>query len=322
MSAAERTGPAAPSDASRTEAGGTRVRFSLRDDREGLEALGHPPPVAASLSPSLATRLAWRVTGLRAESLVAEDDRAGVIGCVQFVRERSDSGTWMFGHWRVAMPWRRRGIGSALIDEGLRLLPEIRRLYSYVDRGNQISISAHLNIGFEMAPEVHGSAPIGALSTIGPATPAIRMEPRRRGDGPRLADLYRRAMGPLWFRLFPGERHRFTPALGAGTEGPVLDLLRGLRAGPARLAIVSGGGLPVGFVAWRGGAAPPILYTDPDACDGGLLARVAARLLALGVRRDAEILLRGLPAAFLASSGPISTRVLMGLPDASRGLAR
>jgi RimJ/RimL family protein N-acetyltransferase len=322
MSAAERSGPSGSSGAIRAESRLPRVRLSCRGDREALEMLGHPPPVAASLSPSLTTRLAWVLAGLRARALVAVDGSARVVGSVQFVRERSDSGTWMFGHWRVATPCRRRGIGRTLIVEGLRLIPAIRRLYSYVDRGNQVSVSAHLNIGFEMAPEIQGSAPLGALSTIGPTAPAIRFEPGRRGDLPLLTDLYRKAMGPLWFRLFPGDRHRFWPALGAGTEGPFLDLLRGLRAGPALLAIVSDAGPAVGFVAWRGGAATPTLFVDPAACDAALLARVAARLVALGARRDAEILLRGLPIGLLASAGPVAARLLMGLPDAASRLGR
>ncbi len=299
------------------EAGRVRVRFSRASDRPALLALGHPPPVAAALSPSAATRLAWALTGLKARALLAEVVPTGsVLGSVQFVRSRGDSGTWMFGHWRVAPQRRRRGIGRLLIDEGLRLLPAIRRLYSYVDWGNEVSVEAHLRLGFEAAAEIQGSAPLGALSAIGPAAPAVRLVPADRSAARELAELYRKAMGPLWFRLFPGDDRNFSPALGTGTEGPALLLLRALREGPARILLVADAGPPSGVVVWRRAAPGPTLFADPARCDAALLARLAARLMAQGAARGLDLTLRGLPTSLLASPGPIAARILMGLPEA------
>jgi hypothetical protein len=282
-------------------------------------ALGHPPGVAAILCPRLPERLLRAATGLHASTFVAADPRGGpVVGCIQFVRARVDTGTWLFGYWRVAPGRRRAGIGSRLIVEGIRRLPGVRRLYSFVDWGNEPSIRAQIRLGFELSEEVFASAPLGLLAGIGPSAPGPRIRRAGPGDRRRVDDLYRRAMGPVWERLFPPGRAAFSMALGGGLEGPVAPLLRALRDGRAGISLVdSGGGTPA-FLVLRGGAAAATLFVDPPACDPALLSRVAARLLAEGIPRDLELGLRGVRRRLLESPGPITARLLMGLPEASR----
>jgi len=159
------------------------VRVCGADDRVALERLGHPPAVAAILCPSPARRLAWRLSGTRAVSVVArERGTGGVLGCVQFLRSRRSRETWMFGHWRVAAASRRRGIGRRLLREGIRQLPDARRLYSYVEWDNEGSQEAHARLGFEAGRTLRGSATLGALTTVGAATPALRLDPVRASD--------------------------------------------------------------------------------------------------------------------------------------------
>ncbi len=310
--AAEREG------ASSSDPGSVRIRFSGPRDRAALGALGHPPSIAAVLSPALSTRAAWAISGVESRGIVAEETPAGVIlGSVQFVRARRDTGTWMFGHWRVTPPRRREGIGRRLIAEGLGLIPRIRRLYSYVDWGNEISILAHRRLGFEASGPVAGRASLRALSTIGPPTPPARLRETSREDRAVLLELYKRAMGPVWFSLFPGD-DRFSAALGIGSEGPSLALLGAIRGGRARtLAMHLDDRLPAAFVVVRGAFEKAALYADPSRCDDSLLARVALRLLALGPPRDLGMGLRGLSRALLNAAGPIAARVLMGMPDVS-----
>src|SRR5712691_5836754 len=108
-----------------TNARDARVAVSIRPcrpaDREALRALGQPPEVAAALCPSILTRIAWGLGGLEARAFVAEETRdGGAVGSIQFVRARRSSGTWMFGHWRVAPGRRRQGVGRLLLEEGVR----------------------------------------------------------------------------------------------------------------------------------------------------------------------------------------------------------
>ena len=295
-----------------------QIRFSRPRDRAALAALGHRPAIAAVLSPALPTRAAWAMGGIEARGIVAEEAPAGaVLGSVQFVRARRDTGTWMFGHWRVAPPRRREGIGRRLICEGLRLLPRIRRLYSYVDWGNEISILAHRRLGFESGGPIAGHASLRALSTIGPAAPPGRLRETSDEDRAVLLEIYRRAMGPLWFSLFPGG-DSFSETLGVGSEGPSLALLGAARGGRARiLAVHLEDGPPAAFVVVRGDIEAATLYGNPGRCDGALLAKVALRLLALGASRDLEMEMRGLNRALLEGPGPIAARILMGMPDVS-----
>ncbi len=303
-----------------TNARDARVAFSVRPcrphDRDALRALGQPPEVAAALCPSILTRVAWALGGFEARGFVAEETRGGLaIGGVQFVRARRSSGTWMFGHWRVAPGYRRRGVGRLLLGEGVRRLPGLRRLFSYVDWGNDGSIQAHLRLGFEAAAEIEGRAPLGGLSTVGPAAPSVRLVPASRRDGSALADLYRKAMGPLWLRLFPDDQRSFSPELGTGLGGPALPLLRLLREGRARTFIVRADGPPAGFAVWRGGAGTVALYMDPGVCEGALLAKTAVQLMSLGIPRTLEIVVHGLPPPVLAPRTPIAARILMALPE-------
>jgi GNAT superfamily N-acetyltransferase len=266
------------------------------------------------MAPSRLRRLEWAILGDRVVGLVAEDpEPGGVIGSVQFVRSRRDPGTWMFGHWRVAPSRRRSGIGRLLLSEGVRLLPAVGRLYSYVDWGNQGSLEAHLRLGFESGPQAVASVPLGALSTIGPPAPAVRLGRLRRRSRAALFDLYRRAMGDLWLRLFPR----------LGPDGPPPFERAGWRRwaeilarGPARLYGVENEGGPAGFVVWRGASIR--LFTDPAACGPALLARVAMQLMDRGASRDWWIDLRGLPREILGRPGPIVAQTLMGLDDARR----
>src|SRR5437762_2638271 len=146
------------------------LRLCGAGDRASVERLGHPPAVAAILCPSLPRRMAWRVSGTRAVSVAAVERRTGaVLGCVQFLRSRRSPHTWLFGHWRVAPAVRKRGIGRRLLLEGVRGLTGARRLYSYVEWDNEGSKEAHARLGFESGSTLRGSAPLGALSTIGAA---------------------------------------------------------------------------------------------------------------------------------------------------------
>jgi hypothetical protein len=277
------------------QGGAVRVRFSRRADRVALLKLGHPPGAEEILAPSISGRLRWFLNGTLACGLVAEDATTGtVVGSVHFVRSRRDPATWVFGLWRVAAARRREGIGRLLLREGARVVPGMRRLYSYVDWGNEASILAHQRLGFEAAPEIQGKAGLGALTTIGPAAPAVRLEPAAGAGRAALFDLYARAIGPLWLRLFPGHTPR-----SRGSGWGAWWVRDGERA--------------AGFVRLRGRSVT--LYTDPAACDPGLLARAAAQIAALGVPREQEIDLRGLPRELAARPGPITPRILMGMVD-------
>src|SRR5262245_40130143 len=149
---------------------GVVVRRVRPADRDAIEGLGHPPPIPSLLCPTRPVRIAWRLLGTRAVTVVAEDVRTGsLLGTVQFVRSRRNPDTWMFGHWRVAAQRRRAGIGRRLLVEGRRLASGVGRLYSYVEWGNEVSMAAHERLGFEAGETLLGRAPLGALSTIGPA---------------------------------------------------------------------------------------------------------------------------------------------------------
>ncbi|PYT10713.1 MAG: hypothetical protein DMF51_17675 [Acidobacteria bacterium] len=284
---------------------GIAVRACRPVDRAGLIRLGHPPMVADILCPSPARALLWRLKGTRCATLVAEEmDTGMILGAVQFVRCPRPAGTWMFGHWRVAAGRRRQGIGRRLLREGARLLPDAQRLYSFVDWGNDASIAAHERCGFEAGRSLFGSAPLGLLSTIGPATPALRLEPAGRREWPVLCGLYARAMGSLWLRLRPGLRPRaFLGGALSGLRGALVAVVRG----------ASRGARSSGFVLWEG--ATVTFFADPEACDAALLARVALQVAALGGRRDSTLELRGLPAGLAERPGPFGVRVLMGMPD-------
>jgi len=311
------TGSGPAPDPRRMAPGALRVRRCSARDRLGLEAIGNPAPVAAALCPSLPTRIAWALTGLRAVTFVAENLSEGILaGCVQFVRARCDTGTWMFGHWRVAPAFRRQGVGRRLIEEGARRIPRLRRLYSHVDWGNEISILAHERLGFERAQELQGAAVLGALATIGPVTPAPRLRPASGRDGVEIRRIHAVAMGPLWSRLFPGAGESFSVPAGAAALGPPRMFLRAVREGPARVLFVPGApqGSAAGFVVLRRRGSI-VLYVDPGACNGRLLAGVAAHLLSMGASRDSAVLLRGLPPSILAAPGPIAAMVLMGRAD-------
>jgi len=284
---------------------GIVVRACRPHDRGPLLRLGHPPVVADILCPPSWRGLLWRLKGARAVSVVAEETATGMIlGAVQFVRSPRSPDTWMFGHWRVAAGRRRQGIGRRLLRQGALLLPDARRLYSYVDWGNDASITAHQRCGFEAGRCLFGSAPLGQLSTIGPATPALRLEPVGRRDWPILFGLYARAMGSLWLRLHPG--------LGPRTF--LGGALAGLRA--ALVAVVRGavpGARACGFVIWEG--ATVTFFADPEVCDAALLARVALQIASLGGRRDSRLALRGLPHRIMDRQGPLTAQILMGMPD-------
>ena len=290
-----------------------QVRLSRASDREALAAFGHSPGVAQAFSPSPGRRLAWRLQGIRAVGVLAED-RGGAVGTVQFVRSSGDPGTWMFGHWRVAPARRREGIGRLLLSEGSRLLPGIRRLYSYVDWGNEVSVLAHERLGFEACLLARGSALLGALSTVGPTAPALGFEPRGRRDWPGLFDLYCKACGPTWVSLFPrlGSAAYLDRAGGPGRwpPGPTRRFLPSVRVWSVEEQVGT-----AAMVVRRG--ASLTLYADPARCDAALLARVALRLLAEGARRDQEISLVGLPRGLVARPGPVRVEILMGLPEIS-----
>ena len=297
------------------------IRLCRPADRASIERLGHPPHVADILCPRPARRLAWRLLGTRAVPVLAEEEGTGaVVGSVQFVRSRRSPDTWMFGHWRVAAARRREGIGRRMLVEGMRLLPpQVARLYSYVDWDNDASIAAHERLGFESGRTLWGKAPLGVLTTVGPATPALRLEPVGLRDWPVLFTIYTRAVGSLWLRLFPelGPRNFLGGTLG-GLRAGVVAVARG-QSGAAwsTLAPRAGTGTPdrsvAGFVLWEGEAVT--VFADPAACDHGFLARAALQVMARGARRDLEIGLRGLPRSLAVRPGPIGLQVLMGMPD-------
>jgi len=291
------------------------IRSCGSADRNALQRLGHPPAVVDILCPPLARRIGWRAGGTLSRSAIAVDRQThAVLGSVQFLRSRRDRGTWMFGHWRVAAGRRREGIGRRILGEGAVLLPPGARLYSYVDWGNEASIAAHERCGFEAGRTLRGIAPLSVLTTIGAATPALRLEPAGWGDSSALFGLYARAMGSLWFRLFPGLRPRrfLTPRI-AGFRVLLRAMTRHVeRDGPPTRAGRGEFG-PAGLVVWEGESLT--LYADPAACDAALLARVAIQLTALGARREASLEIRGLPRTFLVRPGPIALQVVMGMPD-------
>jgi acetyltransferase (GNAT) family protein len=296
--------------------GSVRVRPCAPGDGVALRRLGHPPGVPELFLPSLARRLGWRLGRVLASGLVAERaERAEIVGSVRFVRDRREPATWIFEHWRVAASCRGTGIGGLLLREGVRLVPGIERLYSYVDWGNEISFRAHLRLGFEASPSFQGWAELGALSTIGPPSPSVSLEPVRGQHQMELFPLYTRAMGSLWLRLLPGlEPRRF---LAGCEDAPPLAVwgTRALWGAPVRAWIVRAQGPPTALLLRRG--AVVTLFTDPDACNAGLLARVAARMIALGMPRERRIELRGLPRELAARRGLITARILMAMSDVS-----
>jgi L-amino acid N-acyltransferase YncA len=299
---------------------GVRVRLCRPADRGSIERLGHPPSVAGMLCPPPARRIAWRLLGTRAVAVLAEEAGTGaVIGSAQFVRQHRSPGTWIFGHWRVAAGRRRQGIGRRILAEGMRRLPEVTRLYSHVEIDNDASIEAHKRLGFEVGRTLWGSAPLGVLSTIGPATPALRLEPAGARDWPVLFAIYARAMGSLWLRLFPslGPRTFLGGTRGGLRAGAVAVARGGQGAGSDARApgakAISGDRSVAGYLVWESSAVT--LFAEPDACDQALLARVALQVLAQGARRDLEIGLRGLPRSLAVRPGTIVLQELMGMPD-------
>ena len=301
--------------------GGVLVRACGPADRASIERLGHPPGVSRVLCPSLPHRVAWSLSGTRARSVVATDGRTGaVLGCVQFVRSRRSPDTWMFGHWRVLAARRQQGIGRKLLADGLRRLPEARRLYSFVECDNDVSRAAHERLGFEAGRTLRGTATLGALSTLGAATPALRLRRAGTRDWEGLFGIYARAMGCLWLRLFPGIGPRnFLGGARGGVRALAIAVARETHAGGTGGHTVqpwidrARDGTAVGFVVWH--AKGPTFYADPEVCDPGLLARAAIQILARGSRRDDEIRLRGLPRPLAGRPGPITLQVLMGMPD-------
>ena len=295
-----------------------RVRPARSSDNRAIARLGHPSEVAGILSPPPGRLLQWRLTGTPVRSFVAIDRRdEALIGSVQFVRSRGYTGTWMFGHWRVASSQRRRGIGRRLLEEGMEQLPDARRLYSFISADNSVSIAAHGRLGFEPGRTLWGSATLASLSTLGPPAPAVVIAGVRGGDRDALFGSYARSMGTLWLRLFPGmgPRSFLEGAVGGlGAVGvalvraqPVADAGVGRAAGNTAKPVLAG------FVVWEGPGAT--FFAEPALCDPGLLARVATGILRLGARRDRRINLRGLPASFADRQGPVELQVLMGMPD-------
>ena len=290
-----------------------RVRRARPSDRPALKALGHPPGAVFAIAPSPAGRLEWRSRGMRVVGLVAEECDGQLVGSVHFVRNRRERKTWLFGHWRVSGAYRRSGIGRHLLREGLRALPEATRLYSFVDWGNEGSVAAHRHLGFEAAPELWGSALLGPLSTLGSPAPAIVLSAVPRSRRAILAQPFRRAMGPLWCRLFPDQARR-------GEPGPAIAPwdLRGAighlwRRTTCRYRVAASGDR-IEAVELAMGAAKT-LFLDPEACDAGWLARLAQALLASGCDRSTEIEIRGVTRSLVERGGPIRAQILMGLTD-------
>ena len=290
------------------------VRRSGRRDYRALADLGHTPDLLAVLCPTLMTKLAWSATGTRAPTFVAfSSTTGGIIGSVQFVRSCIDPATWMFGHWRVPSDRRGEGIGGRLLSEGLRLLPTIQSLYSLVEERNTASIRAHRRLAFKEAPELLGTAALGILSTIGPPAPSIRLE--KCASEESLLSIYRRAMGEIWISLFAGFGvERLSHVLCAPIEAPAGR--GGAWCGRRALVLaVHDGETLAGFVV--SGRGRTVLFAEPDACDAGFLARVAARLIALGRAREDQLSIRGLPLPVLRGHHAIRGWVLMGMPEAS-----
>lgn len=295
--------------------GEVRVRRSTPSDRRDLVALGHPHDIARTCAPAILTRIAWLLTATWAQAFVAEEIATrGILASVQFVLVAPRDGVWIFGYWRVSPAHRRRGLGGLVLREGARLLGDVRRLYSYVERGNGASIRAHERLGFEASPVLRGSALLGELSTIGPAAPPVRLRPVPAEGRPSLFPLYARAMGATWMRLFPGISPRNFLEREDRTGGG--GLVRAPRRGRMRVWSVHRGEAPAGFVRWR--RSEIVLYLDPAACSAGILSQVAMQVMALGASREHRIELRGLQAEVAPPTGPITAQVLMGLPDAKR----
>lgn len=288
-----------------------RVRRARPSDRPALEVMGHPPGAVFAIAPSPAGRLEWRTRGMRIVGLVAVERDGQLVGSIHFVRHRREPKTWLFGHWRVSVRYRRSGIGRYLLREGLRVLPEVSRLYSFVDWGNEGSVAAHRHLGFEVAPELWGSSLLGPLSTLGSPAPTIVMAAVPRSGRAILAQPFRRAMGPLWCRLFPDQARR-------GEPGPAIAPwdLRGAighlwRRTTCRYRTATSGDrieaieLAVGMER--------TLFLDPESCDPGLLSRLAQALLASGCDRSTEIEIRGVARSLIERGGPIRAQILMGL---------
>jgi hypothetical protein len=286
---------------------GVRVRYCRAADRPGILALGHAAGVPEVLAPRPFLRLRWFASGTCAVSFVAVDEGRQVVGSIQFVRDRRDPETWMFGHWRVPGPLRQRGIGRLLLREGGRRIPGLRSLYSYVDRGNDASVRAHEALGFERGARLQGQAIAVELAAWGPVAPAPRLVPVERAGRPLLLPIYAQAMGELWLRLLPGR------AAVGGPGSPAARLGHLLPRGRGEEQLLVDGGRAAGFVVRRRGGAT--IFLDPGAGAPGILSRTAARLIADGLEREALLDLRGLTGGMLARPGPIAVQMLMGMPD-------
>lgn len=293
-----------------------RIRECQRSDRQSLDHLGHLPDAIETLCPSLYTRVAWAIRHTRVRSFVIEDPASETpVGSVQFVRSRIDRGTWMFGHWRVAPEQRGRGIGGALLRGALARIAGVTRLYSLIEAENEASLLAHERLGFERSDRHIGGGPLGFLSTIGPPTPAARLERVARGDRPALFGLYQSAMGSLWGRLFPGLAS--TRFLHAADEPPD-PAHPGHPAAtiPDSVMLVHDSDERPAFLVRSGRRTS--LFGNPDRCDAGLLARIASRLLALGAGRDEWLALRGVPGPLGRKPHPIRSWILMGTTNLGR----
>jgi GNAT superfamily N-acetyltransferase len=293
-----------------------RIRECRASDRRSLDHLGHFPGVIETLGPTRFTRLAWAIHRTRVLTFVVEDPASGALtGSVQFVRSRIDRGTWMFGHWRVSPDRRGEGIGGALLRGALQRVPGVTRLYSLIEPENEASIRAHDRLGFERSSRYCGGGPLGLLSTIGPPTPAVRLQRVTRRDRRKLFGLYQSAMGSLWGRLFPGLLA--TRFLHAADEPPDLARPRSPSASiPDRVMLVQDSDERPAFLVRS--RRQTCLFSNPERCEAGLVARVASRLLALGAGREEWLTLRGLPRSLARKPGQIRSWVLMGTTDLGR----
>lgn len=273
--------------------GPIRVRLCKAADRGALLQLGHPAGVPPVLAPPIGLRLRWFLGGTLAVGFVAERaGGGGLLGSIHFVRDRLDPDTWMFGHWRVLPAHRRSGIGRVLLREGIGRLPGVRRLYSHVDWGNDVSVQAHQHLGFEAAQELQGMATLSTVATLGPPAPAVRLRPLDRRD-PEAGRLYARAMGDLWMRMVSGR------SIALRLSG--------------RLFLAEDAGVPVAMVRIQGGVV--WVFMVPEVCSTPMLSRLAVPIRGQGVPPEASVALRGLTRAFVARGGPIITQVLMGIGD-------